>query len=181
MKIVLFALICATLTIGGASASEAPQKFIIYETPAPVPAVAFIEADGRPRSITDFKGKVVLLNIWATWCVSCREEMPTLDRLQAKLGGADFEVVALSIDRAGAEAVRSFYDEFRIERLALYIDDSGKANRTLGIFGLPTTLLIDRNGQEIGRLIGPAVWDSPEMIAFIQGRLSLESQQEQSQ
>jgi hypothetical protein len=93
--------------------------------------------------------------------------MPTLDRLQAQLGGPEFEVVALSIDRAGLEVVREFYDEIGIERLAMYIDSSGEAARDLGVLGLPTTLLVDRNGRELGRLIGPAEWDTPAMVAFI--------------
>ena len=90
-------LIAATWSI--AAAQEPGRNFIIHEAPKPIAAIQFENADGQPRSLADFRGKVVLLNIWATWCVPCRKEMPTLDRLQAKLGGADFEVVALSIDR----------------------------------------------------------------------------------
>lgn len=92
-----------------------------------------------------------------------------LDALQAELGGADFEVVALSIDRAGPEAVRKFYDRVGVESLALYIDESSRASATLGAFGLPATLLIDPQGREIGRLIGPAEWDAPEMVEFLRG------------
>jgi len=119
------------------------------------------------RNLADFKGKVVLLNIWATWCGPCRNEMPALDRLQAGLGGSDFEVVALSIDRGGMDAVRKFFADIGIGTLAMYLDSSGQALRTLSALGLPTTLLIDREGREIGRLIGPADWDSPEMVEFV--------------
>ncbi|MER8783904.1 TlpA family protein disulfide reductase [Mesorhizobium sp. M1006] len=108
-----------------------------------------------------------MLNIWATWCAPCRKEMPTLDRLQAKLGGPDFEVIALSMDRGGPDIVKKFFAEIGVEHLALNIDTTGKAMFTLGALGLPMTLLIDREGKEIGRLIGPAEWDSPEMMAFI--------------
>lgn len=97
--------------------------------------------------------------------------MPTLDRLQAALGGADFQVVALSIDRQGLPAVRKFYTEIGIRHLDMHVDGSGKAARDLGAVGLPTTLLIDRAGGEIGRLVGPAEWDAPEMIAFIRRRI----------
>jgi len=93
--------------------------------------------------------------------------MPTLDRLQAKLGGPGFEVVALSIDRAGPTAVRKFYEEIGIKSLAIYIDGSGKATRTLKVVGLPTTLLIGADGREIGRLVGPSEWDAPEMVSFL--------------
>ncbi len=157
-------LIAATWSI--AVAQEPSRNFIIHDAPKSIAAIQFEDADGRPRSLTDFRGKVVLLNIWATWCVPCRKEMPTLDRLQAKLGGADFEVVALSIDRR-MDAVRKFFTEVGIQKLAMYLDSSAKATRELGAVGLPTTLLVDREGREIGRLIGPAEWDAPEIAAFI--------------
>lgn len=149
-----------------AAAQEPSRNFIIHEAPKTVAEIQFEDADGRSRSLNDFRGKVVLLNIWATWCVPCRKEMPTLDRLQAALGGDDFEVVALSIDRR-MDAVHKFFAEIGIQKLVKYFDSSAKATRQLGAVGLPTTLLIDREGREIARLIGPAEWDSPEIAAFI--------------
>jgi len=104
--------------------------------------------------------------------VPCRKEMPTLDRLQDQLGGPDFEVVALSIDRAGADSVRKFYAEVGIQHLALRLDAEAEAAFKLAAVGLPTTLLVDRQGQEIGRLIGAAVWDSPEMIGFLKAAIA---------
>ncbi|MGH6714447.1 MAG: TlpA family protein disulfide reductase [Bradyrhizobium sp.] len=157
-------VVAATWSI--AAAQEPGRNFIIHEAPKPIAAIRFEDADGRPRNLTDYRGKVVLLNIWATWCVPCRKEMPTLDRLQAALGGADFEVVALSIDRR-IDAVRKFFAEVGIQKLAMYRDGAAKATRELGAVGLPTTLLVDREGREVGRLIGPAEWDSPEMAEFI--------------
>ncbi|UPJ50498.1 TlpA family protein disulfide reductase [Bradyrhizobium sp. 200] len=157
-------LIAANLSI--AAAQEPSRNFIIHETPKPIAEIQFEDADGRSRSLNDFRGKVVLLNIWATWCTPCRKEMPTLDRLQTALGGIDFEVVALSIDRR-MDAVRKFFAEVGIQRLAMYLDTSARATRQLGAVGLPTTLLIDREAREIARLIGPAEWDSPEIAAFI--------------
>jgi len=134
----------------------------------PVPNVAFEDGQGRKRALTDFRGKVVLLNIWATWCAPCRAEMPTLDRLQLRLGGEQFEVVALSIDRGGQAAVRSFYDEIDVRALAIYVDATVAAQATLGVVGVPTTLLIDREGREVARYTGPAQWDRPEVIDAIQ-------------
>ncbi len=154
------------------SAAEAPPNFAIHDAPKPVPEISFENGDGEARTLADFRGRVVLLNVWATWCVPCREEMPTLDRLQAELGGPDFEVVALSIDRAGPEVVSEFFAEIGIENIALHIDPSSKALFALGIVGLPATLLINREGDEIGRLIGPAEWDSPEMIEFIRSTIT---------
>src|SRR6059036_412289 len=92
---------------------------------------------GRPTTLADFRGKVVLLNVWATWCEPCREEMPTLDRLQARLGGERFQVVALSVDQQGASIARKFYDEFAIKALPLYVDPTAKAAFTLDAPGLP--------------------------------------------
>lgn len=168
MKMFLLLLACALLAFGGPGvAAEAPANFILHEAPRDLPELKFRDGEGRARTLGEFRGKVVLLNLWATWCAPCRREMPTLDRLQAELGSAEFEVIALSIDRVGAEVVRRFYGEVGIKHLALYIDSSGKALRVLGVLGLPATLLIARDGRELGRLIGPAEWDTPEMLSFL--------------
>jgi thiol-disulfide isomerase/thioredoxin len=173
MKTLALAIFGVLLVLtGAASATEPPVNFAIHETPQLVPEISFQDSNGQPKTLADFSGKVVLLNIWATWCAPCRKEMPTLDRLQAELGGPDFEVVALSVDRKGPEAVRKFFDEIGIKHLALNIETSGKAMFTLGAFGLPLTLLIDREEREVGRVIGPAEWDSPEMVAFIRDRIA---------
>jgi thiol-disulfide isomerase/thioredoxin len=178
--------ICAILIVAGSSAADPPQNFVLRDAPGSVPELQFTDGEGRPRALADFHGKVVLLNAWATWCLPCRREMPTLDRLQASLGGPDFEVVALSIDRGGVDVVRKFYTEIGIQHLAIHIDSSGKAGFALATAGLPTTLLIDRQGQELGRLIGPAEWDAPDMVAFLksfiaqkQGRLAVPQQKDQ--
>jgi len=110
---------------------------------------------------------VVLLNVWATWCVPCRKEMPTLDRLQAKLGGKDFLVIPLSIDREGVAPVKRFYQELKFEKLAIYVDPSGKGSQALAIPGVPTTLLIDRQGREVARKMGPAEWDGEETLSLV--------------
>jgi thiol-disulfide isomerase/thioredoxin len=149
--------------------------FALHESPRPVAEIQFANGQGEAMSLADFHGKVVLLNIWATWCVPCRREMPTLDRLQAELGGPDFEVVALSIDRKGLPAVQQFYEEIGLATLPVYVDQSGSAQRSLRVLGIPTTLLVDRAGNEIGRLAGPAEWDSPEMVSFIRGYIEQQS------
>jgi thiol-disulfide isomerase/thioredoxin len=162
--------LCATTfgaTLRIASAQEPPKNFVFLDTPNSVTAISFNDGDGRSRGVADFKGKVLLLNVWATWCIPCRTEMPALDRLQASLGGSDFEVVPVSIDRAGLETIRKFYSDIGIRNLAMYVDSSGQVLRQVGAFGLPTTLLIDGTGQEIGRVIGPAEWDAPEIIALV--------------
>ncbi len=158
------------------AATERTANFALHDEARPAPEIAFIDGEARTRTLADFRGQAVLMNLWATWCAPCRKEMPALDRLQAALGGPDFEVVALSLDRAGVEPVRRFYRETGVKEIAIYLDASGKALRDLKVTGLPTTLLIDREGRELGRLIGPAEWDAPEMVAFLRARIGLSAQ-----
>ena len=155
-------------------AQSVPEGFILHDSPRAVPQVPFEDAAGMQKDLSAFAGKVVLLNIWATWCAPCRNEMPTLDHLQHLLGGPGFEVVALSVDHAGMVAVRKFYTSVGIVNLAAYNDRTVRATATLGALGLPLTLLLNRAGAEIGRFIGPAEWDDPNMVAFIAGRVKAE-------
>ncbi len=147
-------------------------SFRLHPAPRPVPDIAFEDGAGRKLTLADFRGKVVLLNLWATWCPPCRREMPALDRLQQQLAGPGFEVVALSIDSEGLPAVKEFYQQTGVSRLGVYVDKSMQSTSALGATGLPTTLLIDAQGREIGRKIGPAEWDSPEIVKLISGYLS---------
>jgi len=166
----------ATLVVAAASefaiAQQLPKNFMMHEVPKSVAAINFEDGHGQTRSLADFKGKVVVLNIWARWCVPCRQEMPALDRLQAILGGPKFEVVPVSIDRGGIETVAKFYAEAAIGNLGMYVDKSGQAVRQLGAVGVPTTLIIDQAGQEIGRVTGPAEWDAPDIAAFFKSIVS---------
>ena len=139
--------------------------------PRPLGELRFQDGTGQARSLTEFRGRVVLLNIWATWCGPCRKEMPSLDRVQKQLGGPGFEVVALSIDKS-LDAVRDFYQQYDIKSLALYIDPSGEVTTTLATIGVPTTLLVDRDGRELWRHVGPAEWDAPPMINSIRKHLA---------
>ncbi len=143
--------------------------------PDDIAEVRFVDADGRPMSLADFRGKQVLLNIWATWCGPCREEMPTLDRLQTQLGSSDFQVVALSIDREGVDVVRDFYAELDLQALRIYVDTSTMAPINLNVLGVPTTLLLDRNGQEVGRYTGPTEWDGEAVVSAIREQLGAAS------
>ncbi len=144
--------------------------------PKPVPRLAFSDGEGRPLGLADFKGRAVLVNFWATWCVPCRREMPALDRLQAKLGGPAFQVLAISIDRQGIAAVRAFYRGLGLRSLGINLDASGKALAALGLEGIPVTLLIDRDGREIGRKLGALEWDSPAVVDAIRRSLALTEQ-----
>jgi thiol-disulfide isomerase/thioredoxin len=147
------------------------QPFARAAAPKEVAALQFEDATGRAHTLADFKGKLVLLNLWATWCAPCREEMPALDHLQAALGGPRFEVLALSVDQQGPEVARKFFADVGVKSLALYVDRSAQASFKLGAVGLPSTLLVDASGREIGRHVGPAKWDSPEVVESLRRRI----------
>lgn len=135
--------------------------------PKPVKPFAFTDGEGRKTELSDFAGRTVLLNLWATWCVPCVKEMPALDRLQGILGGRDFQVVALSVDRGGRGTVEPFLKKLGVANLELYLDPPNAAMGALGPRGLPTTILVSPEGKEIGRVEGEVAWDSPEIVAFL--------------
>ena len=140
-----------------------------------LPAVAFRDGDGNAKSLADWHGRTVLLNMWATWCVPCRKEMPALDALQEKLGGPDFEVVAVDIDTRDPQKPRAFMRDVGISHLAYYADASAKVFQDLKAvgkaIGMPTTLLVDPNGCEIASLAGPAEWASPDGVKLVTAAL----------
>lgn len=132
-------------------------------------AIAFEDDSGGAVTLGDWQGRVVLVNLWATWCPPCRAEMPALDALQARLGGADFEVVAINIDRGGTAKGEAFYEEIGLTELGFYYDGSTPGLvRELAVIGMPTTLLVDRQGREIARIAGPAEWASDDAIKLIE-------------
>ncbi len=159
--------IAPMLDTGSVTGSQRAFTFTPHTSSRLVSNVELVDGGGQKRTLADFRGKVVLLNVWATWCGPCRTEMPALDRLQSKLGSQDFEVVALSIDRGGQAVVKSFYDEIDLRVLTIYVDATAEAQSKLGILGIPTTLLIDQAGREVARYTGPAEWDRPEIIDTI--------------
>lgn len=147
----------------------------VLSDPKPAPAIAFNGPDGAPLDLAALNGKVRLLNLWATWCIPCRQEMPALDRLQADLGGPDFEVVAVNVDTRNLDRPKAWLEENGVTRLTYYADPSGRAMQALqrsgDLVGLPTTLLIDRNGCQLGVLKGPAEWASADAKAAIAAAL----------
>jgi len=159
----------------GASSAEASGKmaaFVLKTTPAPLPDITFQDATGKDVTLVSLKGRTVLLNLWATWCQPCREEMPALNRLQQALGGDKFEVVALSLDRTGYDASRKFLDEVKADAVKLYADPTAKQGLALKLIGMPTTILINKDGLEVGRLVGPAEWDSEDAKKLIKAAMN---------
>jgi thiol-disulfide isomerase/thioredoxin len=143
------------------------QKLVRHAQAKPVPDLHFADGEGHEKSLADFKGKVVLLNVWATWCGPCKVEMPTLDALQKQLGGDNFQVLALSVDRTGPDRPRAFLEKGGLTNIALYNDKTGESVDKVEAVGLPVSLILDRQGHEVARLTGPAEWNSPESVKTI--------------
>ena len=141
--------------------------FEFLDRPEPAPETRFVNAGGEEVTLADYRGKVLLVNLWATWCAPCKEEMPTLDALQAEMGGEDFKVIAISMDRDGPAAARKFLEQQNLKNLDLYTDQTGRMVGRFAVRGLPFTLLVDRESRVVGRMIGPAEWDAPEARALV--------------
>jgi thiol-disulfide isomerase/thioredoxin len=141
------------------------------ETPAESP-VTFLEDGEREVTLADWRGKGVVVNFWATWCPPCVEEMPALDALRADLAGDGIDVLAVSSDMGGADVVRTFYARNGIEHLAVLTDVRSRMGQSVGVFGLPTTILFDGEGREVGRVLGAAEWNAPEVAAFLRACLA---------
>ena len=147
----------------------------IANAPKSLPLLAFKDGGGTPRSLADWRGRTVLVNLWATWCVPCRKEMPALDALQAKLGGADFEVVSINIDTRDPDKPKDWLKNAGVNTLAYYADNSAKVFQDLKAigkaFGMPTTLIVDPNGCELAYLAGPAEWASDDAVNLVTAAL----------
>jgi thiol-disulfide isomerase/thioredoxin len=151
--------------------------FSLAQAPFRVPDLAFKDAAGHDRSLADWRGRTVLVNLWATWCVPCRTEMPALDTLEADLGGPQFEVVAVNIDTRDPEKPLAFLKGIGIKHLGYYSDDSAKVFEDLKTagkaFGMPTTLIVDPAGCEIGSMAGPADWASENGVKLVRAAIGL--------
>ncbi|PCI84621.1 MAG: hypothetical protein COB24_14525 [Hyphomicrobiales bacterium] len=157
--------------------------FLVNAEPLDLPQIKFFNASADDKllsgkqeiDLSHFKGKTILVNLWATWCGPCRHEMPTLDKLQAQLGSDKFEVVTLNVDRKSTAGAEAFFSEIGIKNLSLYADPSTKAMRNLRARGLPMTMLLNTDGKEVGRIFGPAEWSSEEAINLIQAEIDSNS------
>jgi thiol-disulfide isomerase/thioredoxin len=143
------------------------QNFTPTADAEPVPKLAFVTNEGKELNFSDFSGKIVLVNFWATWCAPCIREMPSLLRLHKARGSEDFTVIALSQDLRGWPVVAPFLKKIELEELPVYVDTKTAVSRNFKVKGLPTSILLDRQGRELGRLAGHAEWDSPEALALI--------------
>ena len=158
------------LTVGAAFAAEPdlkPGEFIPASPPQPAPEASFQDLSGNWVALADFKGKLVLLNLWATWCQPCLKEMPSLEKLQASREDK-LTVAAVSEDRGGKNVVEPFIAKLGLEKVKIYLDPKSAVGHAFSVRGLPTTLLIDPKGQVVGRVEGAAEWDSDKMAKVLQ-------------
>ncbi|WP_372839602.1 TlpA disulfide reductase family protein [Phaeovulum sp.] len=169
-----FAIAALSLTASGAFAldleplRQGDMKKLAITAPAVLlPEAELLDDTGAKRSIAEWHGKVLVVNFWATWCTSCRVEMPSLDRLQGAMGSDDFQVLTVATGRNSMPAIEKFFAEANVTQLQILRDERQRLSRELGIMGLPVTLIIDREGREIGRMIGDAEWDGPEAQALL--------------
>ncbi len=150
------------------NASDTLPNFAWLDEPEASPDVLFSVEGGDMRTLEAYRGKVIVLNFWATWCPPCREEMPSLDRLEASHGGDYLVVMAMSVDRGGENQIREFYDDIGVNDLGVFSDPTQKVSRDFRVLGLPTTIVIDHQGQMVARLVGTAEWDSPAALKELQ-------------
>jgi thiol-disulfide isomerase/thioredoxin len=148
---------------------------LVAKSPKRLPALAFKDPTGTEKSLADWHGRTMLLNLWATWCVPCRKEMPALDALQGELGGPDFEVVAVNIDTRDLDKPKSWLRDVGVSKLAYYSDSNARVFQDLKAigkaFGMPTTLIVDGNGCELASLAGPAEWASGDALKLVTAAL----------
>ena len=161
----------ALAKLGPDLATGTLAKFTLAKEPKPLPELAFTDADDKPVKLADYKGKTVLLNFWATWCAPCVKEMPSLDKLQAEMGKDKFVILPLSLDGPSKPKVAPFYADKKLGNLGIYFDKGKKVMGALDISVLPTSVLIDAEGREIGRLEGDADWDKPEALAVMKAAI----------
>jgi thiol-disulfide isomerase/thioredoxin len=167
-RVLLGGIVATSATLALARQGSAAGGTLVELVPRRALAeAAFRDADGAERRLADFAGQGLVVNLWATWCPPCVEEMPSLDRLARQVRNDGIEVLALSQDRGGTEVVRAFYGRLGIRHLGLWLDPRGAAARAWGARGLPTTLIVDRAGREAARLEGSTGWDAAPMVARI--------------
>lgn len=145
---------------------ETLGQFSPLAKPRPAPAVSFTSRDGKAMTLADFRGRMLLVNLWATWCGPCVKEMPSLQSLQAAFG-PDLTILAISQDRGGAAVVDAFAAKHGLDRLSIYLDPKAEASQIFAVAGLPTSFLIDRDGRILGRLEGAADWTAPKLVALL--------------
>jgi thiol-disulfide isomerase/thioredoxin len=175
-------LVLLAMVAAGSSASDTPGvtervrlgEFIPVTPPLPAPAISFADLSGNTVSLSEFAGKIILVNLWATWCEPCLREMPSLERMQSRLGDR-ITVLAISEDRGGSKIVEPFIGKLGLKSIKTYLDPKSGVERAFEVQGLPTSFLIDREGRVVGRVEGAAEWDSPKLLETLRSFLGSEA------
>lgn len=170
-RFLLSIIACLFLALTACKKADSPQMGAgaVATEKSPAPNVSVVSlANGTPLKLSELKGKVVLLNFWATWCPPCREEIPSMMKLNGFMTGKPFQMVAVSIDEGGKKDIEAFFKETGFS-LPVYLDESGASSKSYGITGVPESFIIDKKGVLVKKIIGGAAWDSPEVVAFIEG------------
>ena len=172
----IFLLVAPTL--GAADEGEANMsdrtklgEFVPSAQPYPAPAISFADTSGHSVELSELQGKLVIVNLWATWCAPCLREMPSLERLQSRLGER-VAVLAVSEDRGGNKSVEPFIAKLGLKSVKIYIDPKSEVGHAFGVQGLPTSFIIDHEGKVLGRVEGAAEWDSPKILRVLEPLLS---------
>jgi thiol-disulfide isomerase/thioredoxin len=170
-RLLLIFIACLFLSMVACSKTEAPKPSGIAKEKSPAPDISVVSiATGSTLKLSELKGKVVLLNFWATWCPPCREEMPSMMKLNGIMAGKSFQMVTVSIDEGGKPDIEAYFKESG-HSLPTYLDSTGEAPKAYGVTGVPETFIIDKKGLVVKKVIGGNAWDSPETVAFIEGLL----------
>lgn len=168
-RILFLFIVCLFLSLTACSKENAPQKSAVATEKSPAPDISVVSfANGSNLKLSDLKGKVVLLNFWATWCPPCREEIPSMMKLNSLMTGKQFQMVAVSVDEGGKPAIESFFKESGFS-LPTYLDVSGAATKSYGITGVPESFIIDKKGILVKKIVGGFAWNSPESVSFFEG------------
>jgi len=172
----MFLLVASGVGFAAEGDTDAPDRtklgeFVPASKPFPVPEISVSDSAGNSVELCVFHGKLVLVNLWATWCEPCLREMPSLERLQSRLGDR-IAVIAVSEDRGGSKAVEPFIAKLGLKSIKTYLDPKSAVGHALEVHGLPTSFLIDREGRVLGRVEGGAEWDSPKMLEIIEPLLA---------
>jgi thiol-disulfide isomerase/thioredoxin len=172
----VFLLVAPALGAADEGEADMPDRtklgeFVPSSQPFTAPAISLADTNGRPVELSELRGKLVLVNLWATWCEPCLREMPSLERLQSRLGER-IAVLAVSEDRGGNKTVEPFIAKLGLKSVKIYIDPKSEVGHAFGVRGLPTSFLIDREGKVLGRVEGAAEWDSPKILGVLESLLS---------